>query len=199
MKRALCVMTVIILALGAYLLMPQAPPDSLAAPPESSGDRKAPSEPAKDAKPEKVVKSETEWKKLLTPQQFEICRKKGTERAFTGQYWNEHRDGEYYCVACNNKLFHAATKFDSGTGWPSFFEASGPNSIATHIDRSHGMVRKEVVCSRCGSHLGHVFGDGPQPTGLRYCMNSVSLKFVPNPKSGEAKTGEAKKDDAKKE
>jgi len=127
----------------------------------------------------KVVKSEDEWRRELTPDQFAVCRQKGTERAFTGQYWDHHADGMYRCVACGEPLFDAATKFDSGTGWPSFFAPVSPESVATIDDVSHGMRRSEVVCGACGSHLGHVFPDGPRPTGERYCMNSISLAFKP--------------------
>ncbi len=135
---------------------------------------------------DKVVKTEAEWKKLLTPEQFTICRKKGTERAFTGAYWNEHHEGLYYCAACGQELFKSDTKFDSGTGWPSFFQPVAENAITRHRDTSHGMTRVEVTCSSCGSHLGHVFDDGPQPTGLRFCMNSAALKFEPKQEgSGE--------------
>ena len=127
---------------------------------------------------EKIVKTDEEWKKLLTPEQYEITRKKGTERAFTGQYWDFHDQGVYLCVCCGNELFNSETKFDSGCGWPSFFAPKDEGKVENAVDRSYGTERTEVTCSRCGAHLGHVFDDGPNPTGLRYCMNSASMHFV---------------------
>jgi peptide-methionine (R)-S-oxide reductase len=127
----------------------------------------------------KVEKPEEEWRRTLTPEQYAVCRQKGTERAFTGRYWDHHEDGTYRCAACGEPLFDSSTKFDSGTGWPSFFAPLDPASVENVADTSHGMRRVEVVCRACGSHLGHVFPDGPRPTGERYCMNSVSLDFVP--------------------
>jgi peptide-methionine (R)-S-oxide reductase len=126
-------------------------------------------------------KSEAEWRKQLTPEQYRIAREAGTERAFSGKYWNTHTKGVYHCAICGLPLFSSETKFESGTGWPSFYQPVAKNAVAEHADPSHGMVRTEVQCSQCGVHLGHLFDDGPKPTGLRYCLNSAVLNLVPDP------------------
>lgn len=131
----------------------------------------------------KIEKSDSEWKQELTPEQYRVCREKGTEPAFTGKYYNSKEEGTYRCVACGAELFDSSTKYDSGSGWPSFYQPASSENVETHEDLSHGMRRTEVMCSSCGAHLGHVFPDGPRPTGLRYCINSASLKMDPEKKS----------------
>ena len=132
---------------------------------------------AETTKTEKVHKTEAEWRELLTPEQFHVMREKGTERAFTGALLNNHEDGIYHCAACNAKLFQSGTKFESGSGWPSFFDPISKDAVTLHEDNAFGMKRVEVTCAACGGHLGHVFPDGPGPGGQRYCINSASLAF----------------------
>lgn len=128
---------------------------------------------------DKIDKTDAEWRQQMTPEQYQVCRQHGTEPAFSGEYWDTKKPGTYLCSGCGEPLFGSQTKFDSGTGWPSFFQPLAQATIAEEADNSHGMLRTEVHCGKCGSHLGHVFPDGPAPTGLRYCINSVSLELEP--------------------
>jgi len=128
----------------------------------------------------KITKTEADWQAELTPEQYHVLREKGTERAFSGELWDEHRPGTYRCAGCGAELFDAGTKFESGTGWPSFYQPAAAEAVDTEIDRAFFMSRTEVLCATCGGHLGHVFNDGPRPTGLRYCINSAALKLDPS-------------------
>ncbi len=148
--------------------------------PDTEPTRKAPLMTSQ-ASPARQTFDDAELRDRLTPAQYQVTQQAGTERAFTGEYWNCHDDGTYHCIVCDAPLFSSDTKYESGTGWPSFWEALDPGAVEIHADRSFGMVREEAVCANCGAHLGHRFPDGPRPTGERYCMNSASLRLEPAP------------------
>jgi peptide-methionine (R)-S-oxide reductase len=182
MNRNVVVAAVVLLGISLVLLLrsPRASGDDRTAEPTPGAPVEVYSEEAKGlVSLPAVVRTAEEWKGLLTPLQYRVAREAGTERPFTGAYWDEHRAGLYRCSSCDTDLFRSETKFDSGTGWPSFWQPIASANVVERSDWSFGIRRTEVLCRRCGAHLGHVFDDGPPPTGLRYCMNSASLRLVP--------------------
>jgi peptide-methionine (R)-S-oxide reductase len=170
-------LSILVVLLACNATPQQSPEQQIAAATKAAADTIVPPQYA-NGQLVKVAKTNAEWKKELTEMEYYVLREKGTERAFTGDLWDNHEKGTYICAACGLPLFSSDTKFESGTGWPSFYQPIKPEYIADEEDRSYGMTRDEVLCARCGGHQGHVFADGPPPTGLRYCINAVSLDFV---------------------